>query len=209
MLKSVGEQRREESKHLLLRVDQEISAKYDSKNISYDVDPEKLPLFLKSYIITWEKQVSGVYENYVKEWLLSNNIPALYELKFDLNETFIHTPDFITGLMTDDGRIVLINPHHNLNRKFTEEQIMLRKAGFYVIVISKDRCNNCEGFADECWYIESDASAKIQEALANASLEFHHLREDELIQKLIEERAGDFIMTKKPESLLRNKPVHA
>jgi len=159
--------------------------------------------FIERNMVEWGKQVNGKYETVVKEWLLAKNIPAVYEIRFVLGDKYIHNPDFITGLMTDDNRLVLINPHNNVNRKFLDEQRLLQSLGFYTIIMSKkSQCHleNSDGikvadFTDEYWHVvPENAGQYISSKLDRTLKRMLRISKEELLDRLSNMDSVDFML---------------
>ncbi|MGC8652330.1 MAG: hypothetical protein ACP5UH_03730 [Candidatus Micrarchaeia archaeon] len=159
--------------------------------------------------LTWNLEVRGTYENIVKGWLLSNSVPALYELGL-VDGTYEQHPDFILAARDKSGKIVIWNPHSRIdNIKFLAEQWSLAYAGFHVVVIYKKfELHGVElgtkGGAIEFMRVNyrHAASSAVEAALSHKFSSYRAISADELLESLfnmsrIKPMYGD------PQALLR------
>ncbi|MEM0149368.1 MAG: hypothetical protein QXW10_00525 [Candidatus Micrarchaeaceae archaeon] len=178
------------------------SKAYAGPSFSYVKSSEAVKYF-ERFALDWQMRINGTYENFVSKWLLDKNIPAVYELRFVLEDKYIHCPDFITGMVSDNGKLVLINPHTDINQKFMNEQQLLRDLGFYIIIVSKKSTYYLEKvdsidvlkFTDEYWHIEpSGAETVIKNRLDSIYERLQRISKDEMMDRLSKMEGVNFMI---------------
>ncbi len=160
--------------------------------IAEPVSSETAKQHLSRKLLSYNLDVTGIYEDFVKKWLLSNNVPAVYEPEFVLDDKYIHPPDFITGMVDEAGRIVIINPHVNIDEAFMNKQQLLRAAGFHMVIVYKydsvkwgERGKDRYKFADEYVMVNGHAEHDIKAFLDNKLNSYRVLSKEELFESIL------------------------
>ncbi|MGC8710450.1 MAG: hypothetical protein ACP5RF_02475 [Candidatus Micrarchaeia archaeon] len=141
---------------------------------------------LAEHKISEGKRVHTGYESIFKEALLSESVPAFYELiAFPLHTGSVskkdekfYVPDFITGLFIN-GKEVIIEPHFSMliNLNYMKKLKAVREEFNFYIIFASDKPEEeintgkglcIRGFVDDFWYIEEQLG---EEAWAQQRIE--------------------------------------